>query len=348
MAIYKRTLGELKASAVLHWPVDIIKSAVAMSALPLLLETQDAFIAVLKVSDREPLAWEVTLGQNNSLSGPLFLKHLMVLADLGGEALNKLPPLSHYCPEGVLSFSWNGTEHQYRFGEIGGTSPMTNSALKVDSKSLLNGGDLSPKMKDAVMLLLFGSSAINDTLPGEVKGKCSVGSLLGRPHALDAFVKSNYLRVSKQVSGATANARGQCTQAYVVEHLRDALPGGWVVTPESTLPGVAHCEDGGETNFDVVVKSPQGQHFGIEVSFQVTTNSVIERKSRESGGLMERVHLAGHDICYVIDGAGNINIREHAVGILCGNSDCTVTVSAGEILHLANYMKDRSAGLPRS
>ena len=343
MPKYNRTLTELKSKAVLHWPEQILHAAGDASVLPLLLKTQEAFISLLKVSNKNPFSWMETIQHNKSLSGPLFLKHLMVMTDLGGEALNKLPPLSNYYPNGVFNFIWDNQAWEYKFKKIHERCALTNSALKVDSKKLLKGGEFTPKMTDMVMLLLYGSSGENDSLPMEVKDRCIVGSLVGRPDELDHFVKENYIRVSRQLGGATSNALGQFAQNYVVEHLKSLLPSNWIVTRDSILPGVSHNTDGNGTNFDVIVKSPQGKYFGIEVSFQVTTNSVIERKARESDSLMASVHGAGHKICYVIDGAGNINIREKAVRTLCSNSDCTVAMSVEEIKHMVDYLVEADA-----
>lgn len=340
MATYKRTLGELRTKAVLHWPDKILLAAGEVSVLPLLLQTQDAFISILKVADKNPLSWKTALKQNTALSGPLFLKHLMVLTDLGGEALNKLPPLSKYVPNGILKFEWAGNPFKYQFKEIHEKCSLANSALKVDSKKLLAGGELSNKMIDVAMLLLYGTLLANDSLPLEVKEKCVVGSLMGNGEELERFVKESYIRVSRQVGGATSNELGQQAQNYVLARLKEVLPKGWLVQRDSTLPNVAHKAGGDETNFDVVAQSPTGKYYGIEVSFQVTTNSVIERKSREAESLQTSVHRAGHKICYVIDGAGNINIRANAVGNLCTYSDCTVAMSDAEIAHLANFIME--------
>lgn len=340
MPRYKRSLEELSAKAVLHWPDEMLEKAGDLSVLPLLLRTQDDFIAILKVSSMQPQSWKVTLAHSRSLSGPLFLKHLMVLSDLGGEALNKLPPLSNYFPNGIMEYLWNEGTQKYTFCQIGEKCSLNNSGLKVSSKDIIKGGSLTAKMVDVVMLLLYGSAAINDSLPAEVKDKCIIGGLIGQSEELEKFIKENYLRVSKQVSGATSNALGQITQNYVVDALKDSLPSQWSVERDKPLPNVSHTVDGKGTNFDIVVRSPGGNYFGIEVSFQVTTNSVIERKARESESLLTSVHAAGHKICYVIDGAGNINIRKNAVGILCNNSDCTVALSLSEIEHLSNFMKE--------
>lgn len=338
MPKYNRTLTELKSKAVLHWPEEILKAAGDVSVLPLLLKTQDEFIALLKVANKDPFAWKLAMRQSSSLTGPVFLKHLMVMTDLGGEALNKLPPLSNYCPNGVLTFKWGDKQWDYRFKEIQHKCSLANSSLRVDSKKLLAGGDFNARMLDVAMLLMFGSFAENDSLPVEVKDRCIVGALIGQPEELDRFAKENYIRVSRQVGGATSNALGQLAQDFVVRHLKESLPAGWSVTRDSSLPGVSHTAGGNGTNFDVVARSSKGRYFGIEVSFQVTTNSVIERKARESESLLASVHAGGHKICYVIDGAGNINIRQNAVGILCSHSDCTVAMSPSEIAHLASYL----------
>ena len=93
-----------------------------------------------------------------------------------------------------------------------------------------------------------------------------------------------------------------------------------------------------DTSFDIVAISPQGKCTAIEVSFQFTANSVIERKAGQAVARKDLLHAAGHKICYVLDGAGNINVRTAAVGTLCNNSDCTVALSRDEINHLAEFL----------
>ena len=187
------------------------------------------------------------------------------------------------------------------------------------------------------MLLLYGGTSTNDSLPDEIKNRCVVGSLIGMSDDLDRFVKQNYIRVSKQISGAASNAMGQLAQDYVINELKGLLP-DWTFVRDGNLPGVSHTDYEGETTFDVKATSPNEVHFGIEVSFQVTTNSVIERKAGQAKERQERVHAAGHFICYVIDGAGNIDVREKAAQTICDYSDCTVALSSDEIAVLAHFM----------
>ncbi len=90
-----------------------------------------------------------------TFQGNYFLKHLMVSSDLGGEALNKLPPLSNYFDDGVMEFLWNGEIWCYEFAEIQGKCALTNSALRVDSKGLLKGRELTARMLDVIYLILL-------------------------------------------------------------------------------------------------------------------------------------------------------------------------------------------------
>lgn len=338
MQLKKRNIEEFQSNAVLHWSKEMLERAGALSALPVLLETQDEFIALLKVASKTPTSWKSVLNESRSLTPSIFLKHLMVLSDLGGEALNKLAPLSNSFDSCNINFLWDDSEYKYCFKEIGEKCSLTNSALKVDAKGVIHNKTLTDRMHDVIMLLMFGSLDLSNELPKESQDRCNIGLLLGNPDAIEQFVKENYIKVSKQLSGEKANSLGHASQTYVSKLLKDILPDNWVIQEEASLTGVNHLEEGKLTNFDLVVKSPSRKEFGIEISFQVTTNSTIERKARESQSLHKKAQAMNHRLCYVIDGAGNINVRKRAVAIIFENSDCTVSMSKNEIEYLAQYM----------
>jgi hypothetical protein len=124
----------------------------------------------------------------------------------------------------------------------------------------------------------------------------------------------------------------------VLDKLQNQLGKGWLLKRDGKIPGISH-NDQDLTTFDVVATSPSNKYFAIEVSFQVTTNSVIERKAGQARARYDLLHQHKHKICYVIDGAGNINIRKNAVSTLCQYSDCTVAFSEPEMTQLAKFMK---------
>lgn len=336
-----RTIAEFRRNAVRFWPDEIRSQADLISVLPSLVETQEAFLSILKLADKSPTSWEDALRVTDSLSGGLFLKHLMVLSDLGGEALNKIAPLSEQFPDAQMEFEWSGETHTWQFTALGQAKTAHNNSLGVTEKKIANGdAELQPIMRDAVMLILFGGLAINSRLAPQYAEKCMIGAMLGRGNELKQFVREAYLRVSRQVNGGTANALGALMQVYVADKLRARLP-GWRVQTDQPLPGVTHRIDQVGTNFDVRTIAPNGMHFGVEVSFQVTTNSTIERKAREAANVQQAVHLHDHRVCYVIDGAGNIDVREQAIQTLFDHSDMTVACSDEELTLLANYMLDQ-------
>lgn len=339
---YARTLAELKEKAVLFWPTELLERETAVSILPLLLSTQDKFISVLNLSDAGPESWKKFVDVSTEMKGNLFLKHLMVLSDLGGEALSKLTPLDRFFPAGQMVYFWRKTRHTYLFKALQGRATLNNTVLRVDGKSLHRGFSLSPKMEDIIMLLLHGDSSIEDTLPEDVKNKCMIGSLIGDTEGLGKFVRQNYIRISRQLAGATSNALGQLAQDYVIEHLEKELP-AWSFKRNGHIPGISHNAGNTETSFDVVAISPNGKYFGVEITFQFTTNSVIERKSGQAKARQDLLHANSHHICYVIDGAGNIDVRESAVRTICQFSDCTVAFSPEEFRVLARFLKE-SAG----
>ena len=141
---FVRTLDKLKGKAVLFWPKELIRREAAVSILPLLLNTQDKFISVLTLSDTGPESWRNIVG-NSGMKGNLFLKHLMVLSDLGGEALNKLTPLKQFfSPGNTMKYVWRGKKYEYRlqYTSSKGAS-LTNTGLHVDGKGLTKGHPLN-------------------------------------------------------------------------------------------------------------------------------------------------------------------------------------------------------------
>jgi hypothetical protein len=149
--------------------------------------------------------------------------------------------------------------------------------------------------------------------------------------------------VSAILRGATSNELGQEIQKYVKEFLEDYFKGrGWSFRQNATIPSISQTEDAREITFDIVAQSPANRYFAIEVSFQVTTNSVIERKAGQAQSRYEKLHNAGHKIAYVIDGAGNLE-RETALRTICDYSDCTIAFSTEELKLLAEFL-DKHGG----
>ena len=85
---------------------------------------------------------------------------------------------------------------------------------------------------------------------------------------------------------------------------------------------------------------PKGKIVGVEVSFQVTSNSTIERKATNAEDRRNHMRQEGHYVAYVLDGAGNFS-RSAALTAICQSSDCTVAYSDKELDVLVEFIQGK-------
>ncbi|MDE5527940.1 hypothetical protein [Elizabethkingia meningoseptica] len=331
-----RDISELESNALKFWPKNISELEQEASIIPKLIESQDRFISLLNISDASPFAWKNTLESTGSLPANLFLKHLIVLSDVGGEQLMRLKKeLPAIFADSKMKFVWNETQYEYTFKTLKGKINWNNTKLKVDGFGLSTPYDLSSLMEDISMLLLFGGNTIDKAIPDVIAEKCVIGNMLGNVEVLEKFVRERYIWVSRITGGATANTLGQLSQNYVKSYLEYALP-EWRINKDS-LPNVSQNERT-ILSVDIVARSPNNIFCAIEVSFQVTTNSTIERKAGQAKARQELLHSSGHKIAYVIDGAGNFQ-RQSALRSISQYSDFIVTFKDEELNKLVEYLK---------
>lgn len=332
-----RNIAELERNSFKFWPTELSEREQSISIIPKLIESQEKFIGILYVADVSPGAWKDVLRATDGMPGNLFLKHLIVLSDVGGEMLQRFYTNIHdMFPNGTMTYRWKDSDYVYKFQSIDTSRSWSNNALRVDGKGLSRAENLTPTMEDVAMLLIHGATSLELAIPDDIQDKCIIGSLIGRKLELDNFVRQRYIYVSRITGGATANSMGQLCQAYVRERLEAALA-GWDLS-RHTIPGISQNAGRTDMSFDIVAQSPTGKCCAIEVSFQVTTNSTIERKSGQAAAREQVLHTGGHKIAYVIDGAGNFQ-RRSALGTICAHSDCTVSFKDDELDSLAIFLK---------
>jgi hypothetical protein len=51
---YKKTLAELESVAVKWWPRELMEEVAKLTVVPLLLETQEQFLSILKLAGKKP------------------------------------------------------------------------------------------------------------------------------------------------------------------------------------------------------------------------------------------------------------------------------------------------------
>jgi hypothetical protein len=231
-----------------------------------------------------------------------------------------------------MEFVWNSKKYQYKF-EVLPIHGLGNKKLFIDGHGLLNKKELSNIYKDMIVLLMFGSTSSVSDEAG--LSACEIGTLIGKAEILEKYVKERYINVSRITGGATANSLGQLAQKEVVRYLAKTLGKNHVVTSNGYIDLDGYDKEGGMP-FDVVVEKGS-KKIGIEISFQVTTNSTIERKSGQAADRMKLMHFNGYKIAYILDGAGNFQ-RRSAISTICSNSDCTVAYSEEEFLVLSKWI----------
>lgn len=324
------TIDEFKKNALLFWPAELSEKEKKSSIIPKLMETQSKFISILHIADNDPTAWKSVLKQTTNMPPNLFLKHLMVLSDIGGEKTKRFKTeLPNVFVDSTMDYIWDENSYTYKFKTLNDDNiKWDNKSLQVDGSGINVCAPLNSALEDVAMLLLFGSSSTNTGIPTEILDKCMIGSLLGRKNELDTFVRQRYIWVSRISGGATANRMGNLAEEYVKEQLKESLP-GWDFSRKS-IQGISQNEGKTDISFDIVAESPNKKLCAIELSFQVTTNSAIERKAGQAHSRWKLLHKQGHKIAYIIDGAGNFE-RNSALSTILKFSDCSLTFKKEEI-----------------
>jgi hypothetical protein len=340
MTTYAKNITMLQKNAVLWWPATLKELNSNASIIPKLLESQDDFISILQLSKTSPTQI-FDLIDVAKFPANLFLKHLVVISDYGGESMQRLGNnftdiFTELDSSGktVMNYVWNGKEYRYIFEALP-IKGLGNKKLHIDGVGLQKSRPFDALKRDMVMILLFASTS--DVAEQAGLDVCMLGSLLGDKKTLKEHIKQQYIVVSRITGGARANSLGQFAQKYLVDYLQKNLGGSYKVTSNGYIALSGYAKKGGMP-FDVVIEK-NDKKIGVEVSFQVTTNSTIERKAGQAGNRQTLMYKEGFKIAYVIDGAGNFQ-RSAAISTICAYSDCTVAYSDSEFDTLIGFSRE--------
>src|SRR5258708_1463899 len=137
---YRRTVDQLEEVASKFWPEELSRQEAELSIIPKLLETQDAFTAILSVPIRD-IENIFSIIDESSLPANLFVKHLAVLADFGGEQLQRIShEFKNLFPSGTLIHLWSAhsqvEKRVYTFQALP-INQMSNATLGLTGTNLL-------------------------------------------------------------------------------------------------------------------------------------------------------------------------------------------------------------------
>jgi len=336
---YNRTREELESQACKWWPENLVIMEADASIVPILLRTQDGFISILTLANPIDVDSVFDIMAASDYPANLFLKHLMVLTDFGSEPLQRINrDFQDYFPSGTIEYITNGVLKEYSFSAIPSCGTLNNKKMRTDASGILQASEFGSLYKDIIVLLLFGSNATDDWI-ASIFSKCIVGNLMGNTEALKEFIKQRYIHVSRITRGAQSNDLGNAAQVYVQSYLERHLGSDYSISSNGSIPSVSHNDGRTLTTFDLSVEK-NGRYVGIEISFQVTTNSAIERKAGQAQSRFIAVEATGNYIAYILDGAGNFQ-RTSALTTICENSHCSVAYTDAEFDVLIRFIREK-------
>jgi hypothetical protein len=328
-----RSAKELQENAVKWWPKEILDTASSSSSILLLKETHSDFLRYLANIPTEVERVREFLS-SIPMSFNVFLKHLLIIADFGGEKVKRihLDRSKLFDTETGFHVSIDGIEYFISIDEFLTSKSVTNSKLKIDGKNIFNSTNATALQIDLALIVLFGNYATNPNLASALES-CDMFQFAGQEKQLHDFTSSRYLEVSRIGSGADANALGQALQIEV-DHRLSALLGEKYQIQQNGRTKI----EGRTVTSDLLVQC-NGKSVAIEVAFQVTTNSTIERKATDA--VQRKTDLNKHGIasCYVLDGIG-IFERRAALSKILDQSDLVVNFSEEDARVLARFIEE--------
>lgn len=332
-----RTIDELQTQAVMWWPDELVKTVAEQVDLARLLATQADFLSLLILSKGKPFKI-FELIKVAEFPANLFLKHLVILTDFGGEPIKRLgKSFTNIFPNNqgnyFFDFGWEGSQHRYLFQELP-VRGLSNTKLAIDGAGQKTTTKLNALTQDMIAILLF--AGLSPVARSAGLSVCRIGELLGKEEILTQHVKQKYLMVSRITAGTIVNKLGQTAQKQVIAFLKTRLGEAFSIMNNGKIILVGYDKLKGMP-FDIVVEKGD-RKLGIEISFQVTTNSTIERKAGQAANRQKLMHDNGHPIAYIIDGAGNFE-RRNALTTLIDNSDYVSAFSNEEFERLANWIE---------
>jgi hypothetical protein len=264
----------------------------------------------------------------------MLLKHLMIFNDFAGEPVQRLHAQLHNLfpnkSEG-LTILWNTERYQLDIdGLLKNRKALNNSGLKIDGPSLAHPVEHSSLTTALATVLAYGAFAARVEV-SEVLSRCDAATWFGKRAELDSHLEQRYLDVNRSVTGATSNSLGQVLQRRVKSAIESRYKGFDEILTNGTVE-----INGDKMTSDILLWRGK-KAVAIEVAFQETTNSVIERKGTDAHKRKELLNSKGIASVYVLDGIGNFQ-RQSAITKLCENSDCTVAFSDKEFDLLVEFI----------
>ncbi|MFB2516209.1 hypothetical protein [Lysinibacillus sp. OTC-L20] len=315
------------------WSEDLIGEQNEHNLVAELVAISDLIQQTLLNSSPENLVEELKNLQDetgNRIPKALTLKSLMILLDVSAEILDRVGLYCYY--NGIVTLNTStGLYNLTRFG------PSFKKGLSNDNIYKLANTD-DAFFEDVLTLMLYAYDS--EEFGGFITFKnFKLATLVGSPSALTSFYLNRTIENSSQIKQLKAVVYGNSLQSNVKNQILSALEQYGVVS----APGNRYLDG---KQFDLVLCKPdqalpesQWKWVIIEVAFQETTNSVIERKSSQAKLIYRTLEDTSHKLVYLIDGAGFVK-RDKVTSTIYENTHFTSTANPEYFNNLISFLTE--------
>ena len=184
---YLRSIKDLERVGCKWWPKEVRDEAMKVSILHYLIDTQEEFISLLTLADKNNPEKLFNILDASDFEYHLFLKHLILLTDVGSELLQRFnSSFGEIFPDGKMEFAIGKQKYIYTFT----AAPTKNVPNK---KNLSAPCRNEVVCKDLIMFLIYGAASTTARIAA-VFNKCNAYEYLGNQRLIREAVRNNYYR----------------------------------------------------------------------------------------------------------------------------------------------------------
>ncbi len=322
-------LEHLKQAGYWFWTEDLRNTEIAQGT-NLLLESLDEFITILEDSEPSELI-DNLLASRGEITSLLAVRHSMLATDISAEFLDRVRRYLVFKGIRRLTMISDDQTIEYDMRRLAQFDrALSNNQINSASEELL---------RDLLFIICYGNR-VREFEEFTTFRRCALGEICGDERRVREYLSKLYIKFSRQTTGRSTAESGSIPEEIVREHLGRCLAERSNIRQMSANRLPAEIP-GGPTQFDFVYEistNTRGEVYVIiEVAFQETTNSVIERKARLAAEMFNRNNSDSLILCYVVDGAGYF-ARESALKKMIRYSDICVGLRPEELDRLCNFM----------
>lgn len=192
---YIRSVKELEKVGCKWWPKDVRDEAMKVSILQYLLDSQEKFISLLTLADKNKPEKLFNLLDASDFQYHLFLKHLALLTDVGSEPLQRFnTTFKELFPDNELEYVLGRKKYVCKFSVLPIKGKLDNERMQIDTKENLQVACKNENLtKDLIILLIYGAASTTPRTAA-VLYKCNAFEYLGQEELIirEGIKKNSY------------------------------------------------------------------------------------------------------------------------------------------------------------